>query len=340
MEEAPQDAHADAAVGAHAVSEILAPEGDQAASEGAARIDLPWSDYVDTNWDDFDFTPYEQFIEIDGRKVNYVELGDPTKPVLLFVHGIMGTWRNWVFNLLPFADRYRVIALDLPGFGLSEMPAGTFSIESYAGTIKALCGQLGADKVTLIGNSMGGQVGTIVGKKFPELLEKLILVDPAGFSTSTPLLRKISPYVKYFEWILKPGPALRKLVAHNKTLAAIVTKIVLWRPRLVSPELILVLLAGIGKPGFVPAVDTIAHTPVVNFPGDVTGETVIIWGRNDSLIPKRDAFSFAKMIPQAQLVLMDDVGHIPMFEKPKEFNALIEQYVPAPVPASSAAAAA
>jgi pimeloyl-ACP methyl ester carboxylesterase len=331
MEEAPLDAHA--------VSEVLAPEGDQQTSEGAARIAIPWADYVDTNWDQFDFTPYEQFVEIDGAKLNYVELGDADKPTLLFVHGIMGTWRNWVFNLLPFADRYRVIAVDLPGFGLSEMPVGEFSIEHYADVIKSLCGKLGADKVTLIGNSMGGQVGTLVAKKTPEILQKLILVDPAGFSTSTQRLRNLSPYAKYFNWIFKAGPGLRKFVAYNRWLAAAFTKIVLWQPMKVSSELILVLLAGIGKPGFIPAIHTITHTPVKDFPGSVDVETVIIWGRNDSLIPKKDAFKFAKMIPHATLELMDDVGHIPMFEAPDRFNVLIEQYAPASAAAPVEAAA-
>src|SRR4051794_10252603 len=133
MDEAPQDAHVNEPVTeadqAHAVSEVLAPEGDQTTAEGARRVAVPWAEYVDTNWDKFDFTPYEQFVEIDGAKLNYVELGDADKPVLLYVHGIMGTWRNWVFNLLPFADRYRVVAIDLPGFGLSELPVGEFSIE-------------------------------------------------------------------------------------------------------------------------------------------------------------------------------------------------------------------
>ncbi|MGK2878078.1 MAG: alpha/beta fold hydrolase [Solirubrobacterales bacterium] len=329
MDETPLDAHA--------VSEVLAPEGDQATSEGAARIAVPWGDYVDTNWDKFDFTPYEQFIEIDGAKLNYIELGDASKPTLLYVHGLMGTWRNWILNLLPFADRYHVIAVDLPGFGLSEMPVGEFSIEHYADVIKEFSGKLGLGKITLIGNSMGGQIATIVAKKFPELLEKLVLVDAAGFSTSTPRLRKLSRYARYFQPLFKIGPKLRSFIASSRTLAGILTKIVLWRPRQVSSELILVLLAGTGKPGFVPAIHAITHTPVIEFPGEVTTETVIIWGRNDSLIPKKDAFRFAKMIPHAKLELMDDVGHIPMFETPERFNALIEQYAPAVVPVANAA---
>ncbi|MFT4049676.1 MAG: alpha/beta hydrolase [Solirubrobacterales bacterium] len=312
-----------------AVSEVLAPEGDQTSAEGAARVAVPWADYIDTNWDAFDFTPYEQFIEIGGRKLNYVDLGDAGKPVLFYVHGIMGTWRNWIFNLLPFADRYRVIAVDLPGFGLSEMPAKTLTIEGYADTVKELCGKLGIDRITLIGNSMGGQVSTIVAKRTPELLQKLILVDAAGFSTSTRRLQKLAPYAKYCNWLFTFGARIRKVIARSKTLSITFTKIVLWKPANIGSELILVLLAGIGKKGFVPALQTITHTPVKLYPGSVDVETVIIWGRNDWLIPKADAFKFAKMIPHATLELMDDVGHIPMFETPDRFNALIERYAPA-----------
>lgn len=331
MEERPE-AH-------HGLSEVLAPEGDQTQSEGAARVEFPWIDHVDTNWDAFDFTPYEQLTEVQGSKLNYVDLGPKDAPVLLFVHGIMGTWRNWIFNLLPFADRFRVIAVDLPGFGLSEMPKGEFSISAYAATLDQFCSQLGLGRVTLIGNSMGGQVGTVLAKQFPDRLEKLILVDPAGFTTSTPFLRKLSPYAKYLNFIFKIGPRLRKFIAEHRTTAAIATKIVLWRPRQVSSELILVLLAGIGKPGFVPALHTITRTPVKEVEGEVTTDTVIIWGRNDSLIPVSDAYRFARMLPEATLEIIDDTGHIPMFETPDLFNALIAEHVPAPATAQISAAA-
>lgn len=312
-----------------AVAEVLAPEGDQTTAEGAQRLASPWSDSVDTNWDRFDFSPYEQFAEIEGRKLNYVDIGERGKPTLLYVHGIMGTWRNWIFNLLPFADRFRVVAVDLPGFGLSEMPAGEFTIEHYTETLANLMSQLGIDKVTLIGNSMGGQVGAIFAKKFPELLERLVLVDPAGFSTSTRRLQKLAPYAKYINWIFKAGPRVRSMIARSKVLATLFTKVVLWQPAKVSSELILILLAGIGKRGFVPALQTITHTPVKYFPGEILTPTVIVWGRNDWLIPKSDAFKFARMIPHASLELMDDVGHIPMFETPERFNKLLASYVDA-----------
>ncbi len=321
-----------------AVSEILAPEGDQTSSEGAQRMAHPWAEYVDTSWDKFDFTPFEQFIEVDGRKINYVDLGDHDKPVLLYVHGLMGTWRNWIFNLLPFADRYRVIALDLPGFGLSEMPRGEFTIDRYVWTVKQFVGQLGLQKVTLVGNSMGGLIGAVLAKRTPEILDKLVLVDPAGFSTAGKVLARIAPAARVLDVFMRVGVRIRKLIAGSRMLAGAFTKIVLFKPAQVSAELILVLLAGIGKPGFVPSILTITQTPIKEVPGEITSDTVIIWGRNDSLIPKSDAFRYARLIPHAKLELMDQVGHIPMFEAPERFNAVLEQHLAATSRPTAAAA--
>lgn len=286
-----------------------------------------WAAPIDETWDSFDWEPHEKSVEIEGRKVNYVELGDKSKPVLLFVHGIMGTWRNWIFNLLPFCDRYRVIAIDLPGFGESEMPAQKLTMEHYAENVKSFCDALGIKQVTLIGNSMGGLVGALVAKRTPELLKKLVLVDAAGFSTSNRYLKRVTKYRRVLEAIFALGYLVRKFVAANKYAAAAFTKIVLWRPMNISSELMLVLLNGLGRPGFVDAARSIAFMRIDRVPGEITADTMIVWGRNDQLIPKRDAFRYAKMLPGARFELMEDTGHIPMFETPDEFNALIEDFI-------------
>ncbi|MGB1583165.1 MAG: alpha/beta fold hydrolase [Solirubrobacterales bacterium] len=298
-----------------------------------------WAAPIDATWDTYDWSQHERTIEVDGRSVNYVDLGDHNKPVLLFVHGIMGTWRNWLFNLLPFADRYRVIALDLPGFGRSEMPAEKLTMDNYAKAVKGFCDKLGIQQVTLVGNSMGGLIGALVAKSTPELLTKLVLVDAAGFSTANRHLRRITRYRRFLNAFFAFGYLIRKVIAANKYLAAAFTKIVLWRPMNVSSELILVLLSGIGKPGFVDAARSIAFTRIDRAPGEITTETMIIWGRNDSLIPKRDAFRYAKMLPDARLELIDDTGHIPMFETPEKFNALIEDFAAGGIAATTSAAA-
>lgn len=276
---------------------------------------------------EYDFRPNTHQIEVHGRKLNYVSVGEAGKPVLLLVHGIMGTWRNWIFNLLPFSDRFQVIAVDLPGFGDSEMPAEELTINGYVDTLKDFLGALGIDKVTLVGNSMGGQVGAVFSKRAPELLERVILVDPAGISTSTKLLQRLVWLAPLAALLFKIGPGLQRLIAYNKRLAAFFTKIVLWRPGKISGDLIMLLLKGIGKPGFAPALRTITHTTVAHVPGTFATETVIVWGYHDWLIGRGDAYRYAKLIPHATLEIMDDVGHIPMFETPERFNALLERHI-------------
>jgi pimeloyl-ACP methyl ester carboxylesterase len=303
------------------------------------RTQIDWSQHISDSAEGFDFSAYEKPALVLGRRLNYVDIGDESKPVLLYVHGLAGTWKNWIFNLLPFADRYRVIAVDLPGFGDSEMPAGEFSLNKYVETLTALLDQLGIEKVTFVGNSMGGQIGAVFGKLAPERLTKLFLIDPAGFTTSGPVLKALQPTSFILDALMRFGARIRRFLAFNAFLAALFTKIVLFKPMQISGNLMLMLFEGIGKQGFKPAVKTIVNNPIKSFPGEITTDTVIVWGRQDALIPKSDAFRYAKLIPHAELELMDGVGHIPMFETPDRFNALIEEHL-VKAPAADVAVAA
>src|SRR4051812_39418124 len=98
------------------------------------------------------------------------------------VHGLGGSWQNWIENIRSAGRSHRVIAPDLPGFGFSEMPAEDVSIPGYARTVAALCEQLEVDRAAVVGNSLGGFVAAEVAIQFPELVERLVLVSAAGIS--------------------------------------------------------------------------------------------------------------------------------------------------------------
>jgi pimeloyl-ACP methyl ester carboxylesterase len=289
---------------------------------------------------EYDFDHHRKRQIVGGRELNYIELGDPTKPTLLYVHGLMGTWRNWIFNLLPFSDRFHVIAVDLPGFGDSEMPAATLTIDGYVDALKELLKTLGIDRVTLIGNSMGGLIGTVFAKRASELLDRLVLVDAAGVSTASHQMKRLTRFAPLLNVVMLLSAKITQLIAFNKFISGIFLKIVLHKPKLLHGDVLLMLLLGVGKPGFLPAIRDIVKTKVADIPGEVVTPTTIIWGRDDLLIPKKDAFRFARMIPHARLEMMDDIGHIPMFEDPDRFNALIESVVAEPVPVAAQAEAA
>ncbi len=94
-------------------------------------------------------------VELPGASVNYVEIGEG--PPVLFIHGISGSWQNWLENLPAFGRRFRAIALDLPGFGASPMPEWELDIPTYGRLIRDFCEKLDlGNDVALVGNSLGG----------------------------------------------------------------------------------------------------------------------------------------------------------------------------------------
>src|SRR5207247_5261751 len=118
---------------------------------------------------------------VAGRPANVIEPGAGDPPVV-FVHGLAGSWQNWLENLPHFAERHRVIAMDLPGFGASPMPAEKISISGYAQWLDELLGTLGVDEAVVVGNSMGGFIGAELAIAFPRRVRRLVLVSAAGLT--------------------------------------------------------------------------------------------------------------------------------------------------------------
>jgi pimeloyl-ACP methyl ester carboxylesterase len=288
----------------------------------------------------YDWSSHEKTVEIDGRTVNYVELGEVGKPVLLFVHGIMGTWGNWIFNLRPFADRFHVIALDMPGFGASQMPRKALDMNLYAETTKKFCDQLGLRKVTLIGNSMGGLIGAMVAKKTPELLDRLVLVDAAGFSTSYGWLARVESIAGILDPILRLAYRFRKLINRSRFVIGPMISWAVAGPLRIAPEVSMMLISGAGRPAFRPSAISILRTKIDKVAGVIAVPTLIVWGRKDILIPKRDAFRYMSICDDSAVRIIDGAGHLPMLEKPEAFNALIEEFAAQVEPTPEKVAAA
>src|SRR3954451_12375129 len=134
------------------------------------------------SWMDVDWRAHQRWLRIQDRWANVCELG--SGPPVLFVHGLGGSWQNWLENLVQTADAgYRAIAVDLPGFGRSELPVEKVSISGYGRWIDELLTALEVEEpVALVGNSMGGFIGCEVAIQFPARVERLVLVSAAGIS--------------------------------------------------------------------------------------------------------------------------------------------------------------
>src|SRR5947209_12634451 len=133
-----------------------------------ARPAAPWAakragdDYgapASPDWREVDWRPHLRQLQIDGGTVNFVDYGAGERTPVVFVHGLGGCWQNWLEQIPRVAERRRVIAVDLPGFGYSDMPRDGISIPGYGKTVASLCERLGLERVALVGHSMGGFVG-------------------------------------------------------------------------------------------------------------------------------------------------------------------------------------
>src|SRR5437763_3892136 len=134
-----------------------------------------------SEWMDVDWRSYLHWADVKGRPVNYVDIGEG--PALVFIRGLSGSWQNWLENIPHFARSHRVIAVDLPGFGCSPMPAEKITINGYAGAVDELLDGLGIERAAVVGNSMGGFIGAELAIEFATRVERLVLVSAAGLTT-------------------------------------------------------------------------------------------------------------------------------------------------------------
>src|SRR3954463_15071869 len=134
-----------------------------------------------SGWRGVDRGAHQRWVRVEGRWMNVIDLG-PEDPqgTIVFIHGLSGCWMNWLENLPHFARTHRVVAMDLPGFGASEMPTGKISIGGYAANVDELLRELEVERSVVVGNSMGGFIGAEIGIQFGTWVDKLVLVSAAG----------------------------------------------------------------------------------------------------------------------------------------------------------------
>jgi pimeloyl-ACP methyl ester carboxylesterase len=280
-------------------------------------------------WMDIDWQQHQRWVKIDGRQVNVVELGSGAP--IVFIHGLSGSWQNWLEQVPVFAREHRVIAFDLPGFGVSQMPAGKISISGYGRFVDALLDELGVGSAAVVGNSMGGFIGIELAIRFPERVERLVLVSAAGLSIQ---------YLRNERALAMLGVAENRLAAYTGWMASrsdalarrprarrVIFGIVAHRPERLPAPLVAEQVRGSGKPGFLPALDALTDYPIRTRLGEIACPTLIVWGAQDKLVPARDADEFARLIPNARKVVWPDTGHVAMLERPAAFNALVEAFL-------------
>jgi len=243
---------------------------------------------------------------------------------MVFVHGLSGTWQNWLLNIPAFLDSHRVVALDLPGFGESPMPREKISIQGYARILDDLLGQLGVSSAVVVGNSMGGFVAAELALSFPARVERLVLVSAAGLSIEEyrrmPLLVGARVWAGTATWVGARGDS----VVTRPRARRLGLQLIVRYPERLSPALTFELTRGAGTRGFVPAMEALVSYSFRDRLSRIEVPTLVVWGRNDMLVPRGDAREYVRLIgDNARREMFDDTGHLAMVERPSRFNRML-----------------
>jgi pimeloyl-ACP methyl ester carboxylesterase len=281
------------------------------------------------DWRGIDWAAHLRTAEIGGTPVNYVDLGEQgERRPIVFVHGLSGQWQNWIENIPRFAEQRRVVAMDLPGFGRSPMPSETITIEYYGRVVAELCEQLGVAPAVFVGNSMGGYVSSEVAIAAPHVVERLVLVSAAGISQREQPRDRILRVAKILGAATRASAGQRRRHAARPALRHWMLNAIVRHPTRMPPDTAFEgLLKGADKPGFYDALVTCLDYDILDRLGEIGCPTLVVWGRNDMIIPVRDAEAFVERIAGSRKVVMEDTGHVPMIERPVTFNDLVEEFV-------------
>jgi pimeloyl-ACP methyl ester carboxylesterase len=294
----------------------------------AKHADHGYGQSARPDWREVDWLEHSHQVEIDGRQANYVDIGSGDDTPVLFVHGLGGQWQNWLENLPRVSTRQRAIAVDLPGFGLSEQPREKVTIPAYGRFVRAVLDELEIERAHLVGNSMGGFVSSEVAIQFPERVERLALVSAAGISTASIARAPVVALARTMTAVTTFTAARHRDIVSRPLTRHAALALVVRHPSLLAPDLAWEgLVKGTGKPGFDDALRaSLAYDYRERLP-EVEQPTLIVWGEQDSILPVQDAHEYERLIDDSRKVVMKDTGHVPMMERPSAFNEMLLDFL-------------
>ncbi len=256
--------------------------------------------------------PPSRFVDLDGLSVHYRDRGPREGPVLLLLHGSsasLHTWEGWAAAL---SDRFRVVAVDLPGHGMTgPWPAGDdYSLKAFADFLDRFADRLGLQRFALAGNSLGGTIAWTYAGLHPGRVERLILIDAAGYPR--PEQRR------FFGLLDFPGAELALRWITPRFLVAATIRSIYADPSKVDDALVdryrdMVLRAG-NRAAILPRLRQ--YAPDLSLLQRLDMPVLVMWGAQDRVVPPADAFRFQNDIADASLQIYSDLGHVPMEEDP------------------------
>lgn len=235
-------------------------------------------------------------ITINGQTIKYRTAGDGDP--LFFIHGLSGSSHWWKYNIPELADRYQMFLIDLPGFGNMRSLLRKMSLNEIDDWVIKFMDALGIKRAHFIGHSMGGYVCIQIAANHPHRVKRLVLVSSVGVSTGRNVITSLFPLLNAFRYI--------------------------------TPDFLPVLMVDALRAGpltlFLFAQEILSAN-TEELLRKIKAPTLLVWGTNDTLIPVKYADVFKREIEHSSLIKLRGSGHVPMFDRPKEFNEVVCKFL-------------
>lgn len=257
--------------------------------------------------------PASRFMVMDGGLVHYCDEGAGFP--LLLLHGTFSSLHTFDAWSKILSKRFRVLRVDLPGFGLSSPRENIKEpLEEFMSFIARFLNALGIYQCHVAGNSLGGWIAWEFARLYPERIKKMILIDAAGY-----LLHNDMP----LPFKMAKAPLASKIVRYaiKRNILEVFLKQVYGNPNKVTPELVdryyELFMHGGNAEAFVSMVNG-TYKDNSHFLPNIFQPTLILWGEEDKWISLQDAHRFRRDIPNSQVIIYKGVGHVPMEEIPQQ----------------------
>jgi 2-hydroxy-6-oxonona-2,4-dienedioate hydrolase len=265
-----------------------------------------------------------RYYDVGGVTTRVIEAGTGEPVVLL--HGLSGHAESWARNLVPLAERFRVLAVDMLGHGLTDKPDGSYLLPAYVEHLRAVLRATGAGEAHLVGQSLGGWVAAWLALEQPEAVRTLTLVTTAGLKVNlgTEGIQQLQSQVRTVTQKALGTPTRESVRARLEWL--------MYRPETVTDELVelryRIFLREDSRRTMSRMVEDV--TSDANLEHALTEErlrrletpTLVLWTRHNPTTPWEEGEAAAAVIPKGCFELLEDCAHWPQFEDPERFNEI------------------
>lgn len=272
-------------------------------------------------WSDLQGVTFEQgYLDAEGVRTRYLRAGDAALPVLILLHGSGGHAEAYVRNLAAHAEHFWTWSIDMLGHGYTDKPGHPLEIAHYVQHLMAVVRSIGADRIKLSGESLGGWVAARAAIDHPDVIERLVLNTAGGSQADPEVMQRIIT----LSMAAAEDPTWATVAARIKWLMADKSRdyddLVASRQRIYR------------QPGFVAAMRDIMalQDPAIRARnllgpaeyGSITAPTLVLWTSDDPTADVPEGRRIASMIPGARFEVMSGCGHWPQYEDAKTFDRL------------------